>query len=552
MESAPEPKISAVTANFVSHMDPATHNLQLNIPVASSDLAALLASIRQIKEQVNSKLTTVIQHSQAETSHAETTNQPVDEDDDDEEEEDYLAKLNSSLSQMALLLLQTTQSQVAFQAVTHFDKPVLHSIDPASLPPPFATESRDREARVVPLPADVPLTAPKGFRVNVFSGHDEPEIYGAPRQMVLAPNGDIFLTDMMRDQIHVLRDTNKDGVADQRFLFASYGLEAPFGLAFNGNYLYVGNVDEVVRFSYKPGQVTASGPPEFVVKLTNETRNFGHTTRNIVFSQDGTKFYVSVGSSGNVDIETNPIRAGISVYNADGSNHAVYASGIRNPVGLAFNPTTGLLWAAVNERDELGEDLVPDFVTSVRQGGFYGFPYSYLGQNVDPRIPANESRPDLVEKALVPDVLLTSHSAALGLAFYTGAMFPEEYKGDAFVALHGSWNRWNMTGYKIIRIKFASDGKPIRNEYMDFLTGWLPHWDSSQVYGRPVGILVNTDGSLLISDDGARKIWRLSYVKDNTQTSTPSSGVKSALVSGLCSMLLLVVGSLILRTWSLN
>lgn len=220
--------------------------------------------------------------------------------------------------------------------------------------------------------------------------------------------------------------------------------------------------------------------------------------------------FVSIGSATNVDVEADAKRAAISVYDPDGKNHRIYASGLRNPIGLAWNPKTGELWTAVNERDGLGDDLVPDYATSVKEGGFYGWPYSYLGQNEDPR--RKGENPDLVKKAIVPDVLFTSHVAALGIQFYTGKKFPKEYQGDAFVAMHGSWNRQKLSGYKIVRIRFKN-GKLISNSFEDFVTGWLPDENSNEVWGRPVGLLVAADGSLLITDDGGKKIWRVSYGK---------------------------------------
>ena len=280
-------------------------------------------------------------------------------------------------------------------------------------------------------------------------------------------------------------------------------------MAFHKDWFYVANTDSIVRFRYKAGQTAAIGEPEKLVELTPGGYN-QHWTRNILFSPDGTKMYVSIGSASNVRVETDPRRAAISVYDPDGKNHRIYAGGLRNPIGLAWNPKTGELWTAVNERDGLGDDLVPDYVTSVKEGGFYGWPYSYIGQNEEPR--RKGENPELVKKAIVPDVLLTSHSAALGIVFYSGKMFPKEYSGDAFVALHGSWNRQKLTGYKIIRVRFK-DGKLVGNRYEDFLSGWLPNEDSNEVWGRPVGLLVAADGSLLITDDGANKVWRVSYGK---------------------------------------
>jgi glucose/arabinose dehydrogenase len=324
--------------------------------------------------------------------------------------------------------------------------------------------------------------------------------------MALAPNGDVFLADSRANSIIVLRDKDKDGVAEERFVFSDK-LSQPFGMAFNKDWFYVANTDSIVRFSYKTGQTKADGDPEKLVELTPGGYN-QHWTRNILFSPDGSKMFVSIGSATNVSVEADPKRAAISVYDPDGKNHRIYAAGLRNPIGLAWNPKTGELWTAVNERDGLGDDLVPDYVTSVKEGGFYGWPYSYIGQNEDPR--RKGGNPDLVKTSIIPDVLLTSHSAALGILFYEAKMFPKEYRGDAFVALHGSWNREKLTGFKIIRVRFKN-GKLAGNSYEDFVSGWLPDENSNEVWGRPVGLLVAADGSLLITDDGADKVWRVSY-----------------------------------------
>ncbi|HEX6124487.1 MAG TPA: sorbosone dehydrogenase family protein, partial [Pyrinomonadaceae bacterium] len=387
-------------------------------------------------------------------------------------------------------------------AVVPFDKPTIHRVDAATLPPPFETKSAVRASKRIPQPADAKLYLPRGFKINVFADGN----FREPRWMALAPNGDVFLADSRANSIIVLRDKNKDGVAEERFVFSDK-LSQPFGMAFHKDWLYVANTDAVVRLKYRSGQTTAAGEPERLVELTPGGYN-QHWTRNILFSPDGGKMFVSIGSASNVNVEADPRRAAISVYDPDGKNHRIFAGGLRNPIGLAWNPKTGELWTAVNERDGLGDDLVPDYVTSVKEGGFYGWPYSYIGQNEDPR--RKGENPDLVKKAIVPDVLLTSHSAALGIAFYQGKMFPKEYQGDAFVALHGSWNRQKLTGYKIIRVRF-NNGKLVGNRYEDFLTGWLPDENSNEVWGRPVGLLVASDGSLLITDDGGDKIWRVSY-----------------------------------------
>ncbi|MGI8555836.1 MAG: PQQ-dependent sugar dehydrogenase [Pyrinomonadaceae bacterium] len=386
--------------------------------------------------------------------------------------------------------------------IVNFDATEKYNIKPSDLPPPYATESANHSSRVIPQPANAALKVPPGFKVNIFAEGD----FRNPRWLTLAPNGDVFVSDAGANKIIILRDTNGDGVADQRFTFAE-NLSQPFGIAFNGDYFYVANTDSVVRFKYKSGQTKAEGEPEKLITLTRGGYN-QHWTRNIIFSPDGQKLYVSIGSSGNVGIETDERRAAISEYNPDGSGYRLYASGIRNPIGLAWNPVTKQLWTAANERDGLGDNLVPDFVTSVKDGAFYGFPYYYIGMNKDPRRPEEIK---LKEPPTIPEVLVQAHSAALGLVFYNGKMFPDEYTGDALVALHGSWNRENLTGYKIIRIKMK-DGKPVGG-YEDFLTGWLPNENSREVWGRPVGLLVNFDGSLLICDDGANKIWRVSYQK---------------------------------------
>ncbi|MBC7796123.1 MAG: sorbosone dehydrogenase family protein, partial [Pyrinomonadaceae bacterium] len=376
------------------------------------------------------------------------------------------------------------------------------------LPKPYESESASRSSSLVPQPKNAELKMPNGFRINQFA-----ENFSQPRVMALAPNGDVFVADSVADKIIVLRDKNKDGKSDERFTFAD-GLNQPFGMAFQNGFLYVANTDTVVRFVYQNGQTKSAAEPEKIIDLPIEGYN-QHWTRNITFSPDGSKLYVSVGSQSNADIEPTG-RAAISEYDADGKNGRIYASGLRNPVGIAFNQTTKVLYTTVNERDGLGDDLVPDYLTSVKENGFYGFPYSYLGQNIDPRRAKDVKGdvPDLVKNSIVPEVLFQSHSAALGLLFYNGKAFPAEYQGDAFVAMHGSWNREKLTGYKIVRIRFK-DGKPLENAYEDFVSGWLPDENSNKVWGRPVGLLVAADGSLLITDDGAKKIWRVSHNNKN-------------------------------------
>ena len=376
-----------------------------------------------------------------------------------------------------------------------------YDIKVSDLPPPEVQNGPRNQSRVIPKPEGAQLTVPPGFAVNVFAEGEMRQ----PRGLMLAPNGDVFVSESQPGRITILRDSNGDGSVDERFVFAT-GLNRPFGLAIWKDYLYVGNTNGIVRFKYKPGQTKAEGEPEKLIDLPS---GMGHWTRNVIFNSQGTKMYVAVGSSSNVDPGDPPIRAAISEFNPDGTGQRLYASGTRNPVGLSFNPTTKQLWAAVEERDLIGEDLVPEYVTSIKDGAFYGWPYAYIGSHEDPR--RKGERPDLVSKATVPDVLIQAHSAVLGMTFYEGKMFPAEYQGDAFVALHGSWNRTTRTGYKVIRIKFKN-GKPVGG-YDDFLVGWMLGEDKPEVWGRPVGLLVMKDGSLLVTDDGGNKIWRVSYSK---------------------------------------
>lgn len=407
----------------------------------------------------------------------------------------------------AVCQTQTAENKTAtgsLPKIEHFEKPTVFQYKPENMPAPFHTESARRFSKQIPQPSNATLKIPKGFKINVFAEGN----FRYPRWMALAPNGDVFVADSRANSIIILRDKNKDGAAEERFTFAE-NLSQPFGMAFHKDWFYVANSDSVVRFRYKSGQTKAAGEPEKIIELTKGGYN-QHWTRNILFSRDGKKLFVSIGSETNVSVEPDPRRAAISVYDPDGKNHRIYASGLRNPIGLAWNPKTGELWTAVNERDGLGDDLVPDFVTSVKENGFYGFPFSYIGPNEEPR--RKGENPELVKKTIVPDVLVASHSAALGIVFYDGKMFPKDYQGDAFVAFHGSWNRQKLTGYKIVRIRFK-DGKLVGNQYEDFVSGWLPDENANEVWGRPVGLLVNSDGSLLITDDGANKIWRVSYQK---------------------------------------
>ncbi len=371
-----------------------------------------------------------------------------------------------------------------------------YRVSPTELPAPGTGIANPPQ--VVDRPAGAQLNLPPGFKIDQFADEGE---FKTLHYIIEGPDGEVFAADVTANTITSLNDTNNDGKVDERHVFAE-GLNKPWGMAIANGYFYVGNTDSVVRWKYTAGLKHVEGAPE---KIASVPGGGGHSTRTLMFNADATKLYVSVGSASNVDVETG--RALILEMNPDGSGSRVFASGIRNPVGLAIQPGTNLLWTSVNERDMLGDDLVSDYVTHVQDGGFYGWPFAYLGQHEDPR--RKGERPDLVAKAIVPDVLLQSHSAPLGMVFYTASAFPAEYKGDAFVALHGSWNRKVRTGYKVVRVTFK-DGKPT-GEYEDFITGWLPDETKSQVWGRPVSLAVHRDGSLLVSDDAHNLIWRVTY-----------------------------------------
>lgn len=376
-----------------------------------------------------------------------------------------------------------------------------------SLPQPYASNSASKSPDVIPVPSNATLRVPPGFVVNVFA-----EGLEAPRWLALTPTGDVLVTETRANRIRLLRDTNKDGVADVQKTFAKRenGLDIPFGMAFTDKYFFVGNTGAVLRFPYNRGQDRVTGNGEKIADLTPGGYN-QHWTRNVVASPDAKKLYVSIGSRSNASEEELP-RASVQVMNLDGSNQQTFAYGLRNPVGLDFNPQTNELYAAVNERDGLGDDLVPDYLTRVRQGEFYGWPYAYLTPNrLDPRHVKNgkSTRPDLVSRTKTPDVLFQAHSAALGLRFYTGTTFPQKYRQGAFVAFRGSWNRNQGTGYKIAFVPF-SNGRP-KGYYEDFLTGFLIDPTGPTTWGRPVGLLVLPDGSLLVTEESNNRIYRIQY-----------------------------------------
>ncbi len=364
------------------------------------------------------------------------------------------------------------------------------------LPAPYATKSSTNPPEDHKPAKDFLPTVPEGFQVSVLARG-----FREPRWLTVAPNGDVFLADTAAGKIYILRNPVGEGSEAEKAIFAE-GLDEPFGIAFHENYVYFGDTNEVLRFPYDPKTSKRLGEREHLMDLP---RN-GHSTRAVLFSADGQHLFVSVGSRSNIDIESDTRRAAVTICDPDGKNARLYASGLRNPVGLALEPSTGELWTSVNERDGLGDDLPPDYVTSVREGGFYGWPYSYIGNNVDPRV--KPQKPDLVAKAIVPDVLLGAHRAPLQLTFYTGKQFPESYRGGIFVAEHGSWNRSTRAGYQVAFVAFR-DGKP-SGDPQPFLTGLVPDPSSGRVNGRPVGVTVATDGALLVSDDGAGLVYRVS------------------------------------------
>jgi len=409
---------------------------------------------------------------------------------------------------------------------------VRRKITAADLPAPFASPSVRESASIVAPPAGAQLSVPAGFSVVRFADHLQ-----APREIKAAPNGDIFVAESFAGRVRVLRAADGAAKPEQNEVFAS-GLDQPFGIAFyppgpDPKFVYVANSNSIVRFPYKSGDLKASGGGETIVATLVETGG-GHWTRDIVFSPDGKRMFVSVGSGSN-DAEgmskksvddakqwdaahalgaawgNETERADVLVFDPQGQSRGIFATGIRNCVTMATEPKTGDLWCSTNERDGLGDNLPPDYLTRVREGAFYGWPWYYIGDHEDPRHKAE--RPDLAGKITVPDVLIQPHSAPLGMTFYEGTMFPAEYRGSAFAALHGSWNRHLRTGYKIVRA-ILKDGVPT-GEYEDFVTGFVT--TDGSVWGRPVGVTVAKDGALLFSEDGNGTIWRVTYAASHAE-----------------------------------
>ncbi len=364
------------------------------------------------------------------------------------------------------------------------------------LPEPYQTESATNPPRLIPRPKQASLSVPEGFVVEEYlSG------FLRPRFMLLGPEGEVLLSDIAAGVVYVIRDKRAAPLISN--------LSKPYGLALYKDWLYVAETSSVKRYKYSSKQGSV-GQGEEIIPLDRYAT--GHITRSILFDETAGKLYLTVGSASNVELGEPPIRAAVSRYNADGTGYELFATGIRNPIGLKWYPYANgteskVLWATSHERDGLGDDLVPDYFTRVQEAGFYGWPYAYIGPHEDPRHPG--VAPDKVRQTLYPSVLLGSHVGSMDFTFYTGTQFPEKYQGGAFLALHGSWNRSKRTGYKIVFVPFEK-GQPVSGPE-DFLTGWMLAEDKKEVWGRPVAVLQMPDGSLLISDDGAGKLWRVSY-----------------------------------------
>ncbi len=425
--------------------------------------------------------------------------------------------------------------QAAFTDAAHESPGTRRHLTVADLPEPAPEQSVDNGPNVVPRPANAWPIAPKGFKVELYTtGLDN------PRLIRFAPNGDLFLAESVSGKIKVFRGVDASGQPQQTSVFAE-GLHQPFGIAFYPNgkhpqWVYIGDTDAIVRFPYHNGDLTASSPMEHIADLPGggRLRGGGHWTRDLAFSLDGSKLFASVGSHSNVDdSDTHPEefhRADVLEFTPAGKFLEIYASGLRNCVGEAIHPTTGELWCSTNERDALGNNLVPDYITHVQEGGFYGWPWWYMGPHQDPRHAGKH--PELKNKVITPDILLEPHFASLEMTFYptTGTLkaecsatskgapcshglpvhaFPPEYRGDAFAAEHGSWNRAERAGYEIIRLPMHNGHAT--GEYEDFLTGFTVASGDGDVWGRPVGVAVAPDGSLFVSDDGSRSIWHVIY-----------------------------------------
>ena len=436
---------------------------------------------------------------------------------------------NYLLPAVALLFFSCKENKKETDGSGQNDE-ALTQTDTLKLPPPNEKSAKNKFSNVIGWPKDKTPTAPEGFTVTRFT-----ENIKSPRNMIQGENGDVFVVlsnserstaDKIKNDISgksdaevggksanriiLYRDVNKDGIPESSSVFLT-NLNQPYGMLIIKDQFYVANTDGLYVYPYKSGDLKITQPGKKIVNLPAGGYN-NHWTRNLITNKDQSKIYISVGSGSNVGengMEYEVRRANILEINPDGSGEKIYAAGLRNPVGMSWNPATGQLWTVVNERDELGDELVPDYLTSVKQNAFYGWPYAYFGKNEDPR--RKGEKPDLVAKTIVPDVPLGSHTASLGLTFYTGSQFPEKYKNGAFIGQHGSWNRSSLVGYQVAFVPFQN-GKA-SGSYQPFLTGFIADEAKGDVYGRPVGVLQIADGSLLVADDVSGIVWRVSKTK---------------------------------------
>ncbi|TFF37975.1 PQQ-dependent sugar dehydrogenase [Mucilaginibacter psychrotolerans] len=435
---------------------------------------------------------------------------------------------------MKIKLIPTLLLAVALSACSQNKKADLSKQDTlqtpdsqtVALPAPFQTKSARNYCKVIGWPKGKTPIAPTGFSVSLFA-----DSLANPRNIYLAPNGDILVSEANTElkgikklgakiigaagsqnlnksanRITLLRDANGDGIPETKTVFLDK-LNQPYGMLIMGNSFYVANTDGLWQYPYKAGQTKITDPGKMILSLPAGGYN-NHWTRNLLANAAGDKIFVSVGSGTNIaehGMENERRRANILLINPDGSGETIYGAGLRNPVGMALQPGTGTLYTVVNERDELGDELVPDYLSSVKQGGFYGWPWAYFGQHEDPR--PEVKRPDMVKKTLTPDFALGAHTASLGLTFYNGDKFPAKYKGGAFIGQHGSWNRAKLSGYKVTFVPFANNKPGAKME--DFLTGFIADSVKQEVYGRPVAVMAARDGSLLVADDSGNKIWRV-------------------------------------------
>jgi glucose/arabinose dehydrogenase len=411
------------------------------------------------------------------------------------------ATANANVADASLPISTVPFTDFRFEKPGKFRKITLND-----LPAPFVTPSAGNGPKLVERPENAWPQVPEGFKVDLYASR-----LNDPRLIRTAPNGDFFVAESETGDIRAFRGIKNDGKPAQSEMFVE-GLNRPFGINFyppgpNPQWIYVGNTDTIVRFPYQNGDLKVRGPAEHIADVPTGD---GHWTRDIQFTADGKKMFVSVGSASNVDDpDTTPgekNRADVLEFNPDGTGMRVYAYGIRNCVGMAINPKTQELWCSVNERDALGDNLVPDYITHVQEGGYYGWPWWYMGGHQDPR--HKGKHPELKDKVITPDVILHPHNASLEITFYDGKQFPAEYQGDIFASEHGSWNRSVRVGYELIRVPLHQTGHA-SGEYEDFMTGFVV--DNGHVWGRPVGVTVAPDGSLLVSDDGSKSIWRISY-----------------------------------------